>query len=107
MKVSTKNKTSRNEILFKPQLIHRKYRNFDIWGNQKFMEKKKKKNSSNIIEISCLPPLPSSKKIKTRYEIQYDDWRAKPPLISAPTKYVLRENYTLVALNNVSKEAVE
>lgn len=55
MKVSTKNKTSRNEILFKPQLIHRKYRNFDIWGNQKFMEKKKKKNSSNIIEISCLP----------------------------------------------------
>lgn len=69
--------------------------------------KKKKKHLSNIIESRISRLLTLLEKTKTRYEIQYDDWRAKPPLISAPTKYVLRENYTLVALNNVSKEAVE
>lgn len=69
------------------------------------MKKKKKFIEYHENRISHLPAL--LEKTKSRYEIQYDDWRAKPPLISAPTKYVLRENYTLVALNNVSKEAVE
>lgn len=71
------------------------------------MEKKKKKKFIEYHRDFMSPPSSLLEKIKTRYEIQYDDWRAKPPLISAPTKYVLRENYTLVALNNVSKEAVE
>lgn len=62
MKVSTKNKTSRNEILFKPQLIHRKYRNFDIWGNQKFMEKKKKKIHRISSRFHVSPLFPPRKK---------------------------------------------